>query len=308
MGQTAVVKIGSDTSESFTVKKGVRQGCILLPILFNLYTDYMMEEAFEDLEGIKINGENLTNIRYADDTVLIAESENKLQLLLQSLNDKCREYGMKLNESKTKVMVLDGGGTNERININVQGRMLEQIEGYSYLGSWIDRGGKCDKEVRRRIGNAKSVFLNSKEMFKSSISRYTKKRLIDCYVFSVLTYGCEAWTLTRDIIKRIDAFEMWIYRRMLGVTYRDRVTNVEVLRRMDCTLSFVERIAKRKMKYAGHLMRGSSGRLMLNMLEGYVEGRRRAGRPEDLGGVGWMTLGTEQTLWGMMGLVSPTVT
>ena len=63
-------------------------------------------------------------------------------MLLQSLNDKGREYGMRLNENKTKVMVLDGGGTNERININVQGRMLEQIEGYSYLGSWIDRGGK----------------------------------------------------------------------------------------------------------------------------------------------------------------------
>ena len=69
---------------------------------------------------------------------------------------------MSLNENKTKVMVLDGSGINENININVQGRILEQIEGYSYLGCWIDRGGKCDKEVRRRIGNAKSVFLNSK--------------------------------------------------------------------------------------------------------------------------------------------------
>ena len=203
---------------------------------------------------------------------------------MQTLNDKCREYGMSLNENKTKVMVLDGSETNENIKINVQGRTLEQIEGYSYLGCWIDRGGKCDKEVRRRIGNAKSTFLNSKEIFKSSISKLTKKRLIDCYVFSVLTYGCETWTLTRNIIKRIDALEMWIYRRMLGVTYRDRVTNVEVLSRMDCALTFVERIAKRKMKYAGHVMRGSSGRLMLNILEGHIEGRRRVGRPRR----GWM--------------------
>ena len=71
---------------------------------------------------------------------------------------------------------------------------------------------------------------------------------------------------------------------MLGVTYRDRVTNVEVLSRMDCALTFVERIAKRKMKYAGHVMRGSSGRLMLNILEGHIEGRRRVGRPRR----GWM--------------------
>merc|ERR1712002_545371 len=78
------------------------------PILFNLYTDYMIEEAFEDLEGIRINGENLTNIRYADDTVLVAESEYKLQMLLQALNDKCREYGMSLNENKTKILVLGG--------------------------------------------------------------------------------------------------------------------------------------------------------------------------------------------------------
>ena len=104
------------------------------PILFNLYTDYMIEEAFEDLDGVSVNGENLTNIRYADDTVLLAESESKLQLLVQSLNDKCREYGMSLNENKTKVMVLEGSEINENININVQGRILEQIEGYSYLG------------------------------------------------------------------------------------------------------------------------------------------------------------------------------
>ena len=95
----------------------------------------------------------------------------------------------------------------------------------------------------------------------------------------MLTYGCETWTLKKDIVKRIDAFEMWIYRRMLGITYRDRVTSVEVLRRMDFALSFVERIAKRKMKYAGHVMRGSSGRLTLNILEGHIEGRRRVGRP-----------------------------
>jgi len=99
-----------------------------------------------------------------------------------------------------------------------------------------------------------------------------------------LTYGCETWTLTKNLIKRIDALEMWIYRRMLGVTYRDRVTNVEVLSRMDCALTFVERIAKRKMKYAGHVMRGSSGGLMLNILEGRIEGRRRVGRPRR----GWM--------------------
>ena len=137
-------------------------------------------------------------------------------------------------------MVLDGRETKEWININAQGGMLIKIEEYNYLGFWIDRGGKCDKKVRRIIGNAKSVFMNSKEMFKSSISRDKNKRLVDCYVFSVLTYGCEAWTLTIDIIKRIDAFEIWIYRKMLAVTYRDGVTNLEVLRRMDCTLSFVE--------------------------------------------------------------------
>ena len=119
-GQTAVVKIGSEISESITVKKGVRQGCILSPVLFNLYTDYMIDEAFEDLEGVNVNGENFTNIRYADDTVLVAESESKLQLLVQSLNEKCREYGMSLNENKTKVMVLDGSGINENINKNVR--------------------------------------------------------------------------------------------------------------------------------------------------------------------------------------------
>ena len=151
------------------------------PILFNLYIEYMIKEAFEDIEGIRINGENMTYIRCAYDTVLVAESENKLQLLLQSLNGKCREYGMSLNENKTKVMVLDGRRTNERANIDVNGGMLKQIEGYSYLGCWIDRAGKCDKEVRRGIGNAKSALLNSKKMFKNSKTAIQRRGFLFIY-------------------------------------------------------------------------------------------------------------------------------
>ena len=278
-GQTAVVRIDNETSENFPISKGVRQGCILSPILFNLYTNYMIEEAFEDLNGIRINGENITNIRYADDTVLLAENEGELQILMTALNDKCEGYGMVLNEKKTKVMLISKEEPYGNLNITINGKKLQEVKGYNYLGSFIDREGKCNKEIKMRIGNAKNAFLNNKEIFRNNISKNTKKRLLNCYVFSVLSYGCESWTLTKDSLKRIEAFEMWLYRRMLRISYKDRVTNEEVLNRMQTKRNFVERISKRKMRYAGHVMRGSSGVLALNILEGFINGKKEKGRP-----------------------------
>ena len=87
----------------------------------------------------------------------------------------------------------------------------------------------------------------------------TKKKIIDCYVFSVLNYECESWAWNKAMSKKVNAFEMWCYRRMLKISWKDRITNVEVLQRMHTSLHFMSNMQKRKLKYTGHVMRGSSG-------------------------------------------------
>jgi hypothetical protein len=106
---------------------------------------------------------------------------------------------------------------------------------------------------------ATAAFWQNKELMRRNIRLSTKIKILNCYVFSVLNYGCESWTWNRAISSKINAFEMWCYRRILKVRYTDRVNNVDVLNRMQMELKFLRSMKKRKMEYAGHVPRGSSG-------------------------------------------------
>ena len=103
--QTDVVRTEHGITEEFQINKGVRQGCVLLPNLFNLYTEKIFRE-IEDMEGVNVGGYNINNLRYADDTSLLALEEQKLQNILTTVNDKGKLYGMEINVKKTKSMVL----------------------------------------------------------------------------------------------------------------------------------------------------------------------------------------------------------
>ena len=110
-------------------------------------------------------------------------------------------------------------------------------------------------------------------------------------MFSVLNYGCESWTLNKAMFKKMNAFEMWCYRRILKISWKDRITNVEVLQRMQTSLHFMSNMKKRKLEYAGHVMRGSSGETHMYILEGKMHGKKPRGRPRRM----WMDDITEWT-------------
>src|SRR6267154_2594316 len=107
----------------------------------------------------------------------------------------------------------------------------------------------------------------------------TKLKILNCFVFSILNYGCESWTWNKAMRKKVNAFEMWCYSRILKIIWRDRVRNKEILRRLQTKYHFVEDMMKRKMKYAGHVLRGSSGLSHLKILEGYVDIIMKGGAP-----------------------------
>ena len=142
----------------------------------------------------------------------------------------CKDLGMELNDKKTNVMVIEKK-PQTRIKIIFNGKKLEQVKDYRYLGTNISEDGRCIKEVKTRIALAKTAFWKHKELLKSNVSMSLKK-MIRSYIWSVVTYGSEAWTINKEIRNRINAFEYWIYRRVLKVSWTDKVRNKEVLKRM----------------------------------------------------------------------------
>jgi hypothetical protein len=241
----------------------------------------MINEAMETVEGIGFNGVNITNLRFADDAVLITDKRKKLQKMISRLNETCKDYGMEINVKKTKVMVL--GSTDEQGKKQRAVRLgevtLEQVTRFKYLGSWIIDDAKSEVDIRSKIGMAKAAFWQNKELMRRNIRFSTKIKILNCYVFSILNYGCECWTWNKAMRLKVNAFEMWCYRRILRISWKDKVTKKEVLNRVQIELHFLKDMIKRKLKYAGHVLRGSSGVTHLQILEGRLEGKRKVGAP-----------------------------
>ena len=144
-GQEAIVRTGYGTADWFQIGKGVRQGCIFSPCLFNLYSEYIMRNAgLEEAQArIKIAGRNINNLRYADDTTLMAESEEKLKSLLMKVKEASEKVGLKINIQKTNIMT-SGPITSWQID----GETVETVADFIFLGSKITADGDCSHEIR----------------------------------------------------------------------------------------------------------------------------------------------------------------
>ena len=276
--QEAAVRVQEEVTRYQKIRRGVRQGCVMSPDLFNLYGEMILRE-LQDLEGVNIGGYNINHIRYADDTVLVADSVEKLQHLLNVTVRASEEKGLRVNMDKTKVMV--ASKTNSpRIRIEVGGRRIEQVEKFSYLGSWITEDGRCDKEIRMRIGIAKSAFKKMKTYLTNrKLSTRIRKRAAKTFVWSTLLYGCETWTVSRRMQEKLEAAEMWLWRRILKIPWTARRTNAEVLRQMGTERELMMTIRKRQMRFLGHVMRRNEMESVV--LTGMVEGRRARGRQRE---------------------------
>ena len=113
--QRAKIRGKEILSEGFPIEKGVRQGCILSPILFNLYSEMLIKDALQDEDGIKFNGESITTIRYADDTAILAETEEDLQRMMDKIHQHCKNYGMNHNLKKTKTLVINKKDAEKKV-------------------------------------------------------------------------------------------------------------------------------------------------------------------------------------------------
>ena len=183
-GQEATVRTGQGTTEWFQIGKGVCQGCILSPCLFNLYAEYIMRNAgLEEAQaGIKISGRNMNNLRYTDDITLLAESEEELKSLLMKVKVKSEKVGLKLNIQKTRIMA-SGPITSWEID----GETLETVSDFIFGGSKITEDGDCSHEIQRHLLLERKVMTNLDSILKSrDITLPTKVRLVKAMVFPVV--------------------------------------------------------------------------------------------------------------------------
>ena len=278
--QQATIRWNGQNCDFFNIKKGVRQGCILSPHLFNTYTEHVMRKADTDDMGIKIGGRNLTNLRYADDTALLADNITSMRRILYRVDAAGKEDGLKLNAKKTKVLHVNAKETTNKEEILVDKTPLENVKDFKYLGSIKTEDGHCTKDIKVRIGMAKQRMVQLNNIWKDhGIRRDLKIKLLKCLVWPVMLYGCEAWTHRKADDKRIEAAEMWFYRRLLRVTWIDKRTNESVLEELGTTRNLLKIINQRKLRYVGHALRNKKTDLMTTVLQGKLNAKRNSGRP-----------------------------
>ena len=155
--------------------------------------------------GIKIARRNINNLRYGDDTTLMAESEEELKSLLMKVKEGSEKVGLELNIQKTKIMA-SGPITSWQID----GETVETVADFILGGSIITADGDCSHEIKRRLLLGRKVMTNLDSIFKSrDITSPTNVHLVKAMVFPVVMYGCESWTIKKAERQRIDAFELW---------------------------------------------------------------------------------------------------
>ena len=196
---------------------------------------------------IKIARRNINNLRYADDTTLMAESEEELKSLSMKVKEESGKVGLKLNIQKTKIMA-----SHPIISWEIDG---ETVAHFILGGSKITADGDYSHEVKRRLLLGRKVMTNLDSIFKSrDITLRTKVCLVKAMVFSVVMYGCESWTVKKAECRRIDAFEVWCWRRLLRVPWTARRSNQSFLKEISPGCSLEGLMLKLKLQYFGHLM------------------------------------------------------
>ena len=184
--------------------------------------------------GIKIAGRNINNLRYADDTTLMAESEKELKSLLMKVKEESEKVGLKLSIQKTKIMA-SGPITSWEID----GETVETVSDFILGGSKITADGDCSHKIKRHLLLGKTVMTNLDSILKSrDITLPTKVHLIKAMVFPVVMYECEIWNVKKAERQRIDAFELSCWRRLLRVPWTSRRSNQSIVKEISpgCSL------------------------------------------------------------------------
>ena len=302
-GMLARIIHGGKVSQSFSVKNGTKQGCVLAPLLFALYFAVMLTHAFKDkCFGVPVNFrttgglfnirrftaptkqsfERVNDLLFADDCALVAQSAEQLQEAVTCFADACKDFGLTISTKKTEIVYQPPPHCSEADKqapvVSVDDVPLQVSRKFCYLGSTISEDGTLDDEIKLRISKASQAFGKLEKRLWSShdISLCTKIKVYRATIITALTYGSESWTPYRRQIKTLDAFHLRKLRSICNISWKDMITNQEVLSR--CGLSGIEAyLMKSQLRWTGHVIRMDNSRLPKVLLYGQIA---NASRPE----------------------------
>ena len=294
------VRFDGNMSEAFNIRSGVKQGCVLAPTLFGIFFSVLLKHAFRTTNvGILLRSRtdgklfNLARLRwktkvsqvllrdflFADDAALVAHSDDDLQNLLDDFSNACDDFGLTISLQKTKIMTQ---GTDASSSLSIKDYALEVVNSFTYLGSTITRTTSLDSEIGKRIGYAATNMskLSQRVWENQKLTIPTKMAVYRACIISTLLYGSESWTTYAAQEKRLNVFHLRCLRRILSISWQDRITNSAVLERAGIPSVFTL-LRQRRLRWTGHVFRMDEGRIPKHLLYGeLVQGKRPVGRPK----------------------------
>ncbi|BHF86051.1 hypothetical protein SprV_ctg2902923000 [Sparganum proliferum] len=266
---TARVLVRNNLSQPFGIRSGVRQGCILSPILFNYAIDWILGRALRESDGVEIApGHRLTDLDYADDIALLASSFGDLQFMVSRVNEVAKSVGLSINAGKTKVFsscIPD----QEKAPLGIDGCQLEEVDSFKYLGARLLPNGQSKDDIVSRINAARWVFSSLRKCLwnRRDLSIATKIRVYRASVRSVLLYGCECWALRVEDERKLEVFDHHCLRIIFRVKFTDFLSNETVRARCDNIARITQAIQERRLRWFGHVLRRPPQELSVTALD-----------------------------------------
>ena len=262
------VKVYGEETELFDVGTGVRQGCVLSPILFNYAIDYILNTALKDYSGVEVGrGVLATDLAYADDVVLLGANRAEVQAALSKVHATAAAVGLRINTAKSKVL-RSLIPADDWQPLSLEDVDLEDVESFVYLGSTMVPTGQGVAEVERRIGAARSAFGRLRRCLWSrrEITSTTKGRIYQAVVRTILLYGCETWPMRVADQRRLEVFDNDCLRSILHYRRLDRVPTATLRQRLSLR-PLPSVLLQRRLRWFGHAARRPVGNLTRDVLQ-----------------------------------------
>ncbi|XP_061737900.1 uncharacterized protein LOC133539760 [Nerophis ophidion] len=301
-GMRACVRIVGQQSPSFNVKVGVRQGCVLAPVIFNLFLSavtLLSHKALGTTDGIhiqfrldgslfnirrlqaftKITKQQILELQYADNCALLAHTPDSLQRALNVVSSTYSALGLKVNISKTQIIAQHSIHQSEVPVFNIDGQQLTIVQHFTYLGSVLSPTCNIDNDIQVRVGLASAAFgrLKTRVFLNRNLTVSTKAAVYRAVCLSTLLYGSEPWTPYQRHVRILERYHIRCLQRILGLTWEDRVPHVDIFDRTQ-TPSIQVFLAQRHLRWVGHVIRMPAQRLLRQILYGQLqEGCRSPG-------------------------------
>ncbi|XP_052673517.1 uncharacterized protein LOC128155711 [Crassostrea angulata] len=294
------VQFNGSSSEPFSINSGVKQGCVLAPTLFGIFFAMLLKHAFgASTEGIylrtrsdgnlfslsrfkaktKVRDRLIRDLLFADGAAVVTHTHEELQTLMNRFSMACGDFGLTISLKKTNVL---SQNTSTAPAIAIDDYQLDVVHQFTYLGSTITDNLSLDVELDKRIGKATSTLaqLSKRVWTNPTLKTSTKMAVYNACIISTLLYGSESWTTYSRQERRLNAFHLRCLRRILGISWQDKVPNTEVLSRANLPSMFTM-LRQRRLRWLGHVRRMDDGRIPKDILYGELRsGKRSTGRPQ----------------------------